>query len=531
MTSTAPVLRDYQHEALDAIEAFAAGGGHRGLVVLPTGTGKTVIFAEALRRRGGRSLVLAHRDELLGQAAHKLAEAGIAEVGKVAAKADDMAAQIVLASVQTVSRDRRLTRLVGTGMFSTVVVDEAHHVVAASYRKVLDALGAFEEGGPLTLGFTATADRGDRKGLGAVFEKVVYSRSMLPMIETGYLVDLRGLSVGLDIDWRQVRTTGGDYNVGDLAHSLTTARAPEHVVEAYRRHGERRKALAFFPSVALAAETAERFRAAGVRSEVIDGTMSPDERAPILRRLRSGETAVVCNCAVLTEGFDEPSVEAILLARPTRSRALYVQQLGRGTRPYPGKTDCLVVDFVGATARHDLVTFPSLFGLPAELLDKGQHSLTEAVEAHEERERRRVQGAVVARRIDLFRRRPMHWVKIDPRHFVLSIEAGAMHLVAEDEQAERWRVVEAQRGHRPETLASGLDLGYAQGRAEDRVRELGAPHLASARASWRRRPASDKQRRYLAGLGIAAADDPALTAGKASDLITAATARKLRVPA
>ena len=526
---TAPVLRDYQFEALAAIEGFAAEGGRRGLVVLPTGTGKTVIFAEAIRRREGRALVLAHRDELLSQAAHKLAEAGMTKLGKVAAKADDVGARVVLASVQTVSRDRRLARLVGAGAFSTVVVDEAHHVVARSYHKVFDALGAFEDGGPLTLGFTATAERGDRRGLGEVFEKIVYSRTMLPMIRQGYLADLRGLQVGLDIDWRTVRTTAGDFNAGDLGVSLTAAKAPEHVVESYRRHGEGRKALAFFPTVALASETAQRFCGAGVPAEVVDGTMAPEVRAPILARLRSGETRVVCNCGVLTEGFDEPSIEAILIARPTKSRGLYVQQLGRGTRPYPAKSDCLVMDFVGATARHDLVTLPSLFGLPADLLDKAQATVTEAEEAHEEREQRRVQGAVVARRVELFKRRPMHWVSLDPEHYVLSLDDGAMHLFADADG--RWCVVEVHRGKAPETVASGLDLGYAQGTAEDRVRELGASPLASARAPWRLRPASDKQRQYLAHLRVEQADDPSLTAGRASDLITAAQARKVRVPA
>ncbi|MHB8246876.1 MAG: DEAD/DEAH box helicase [Acidimicrobiales bacterium] len=526
---TAPILRDYQIEALEAIEAFASNGGRRGLVVLPTGTGKTVIFAEALRRRGARSLVLAHRDELLAQAAHKLAEAGIPDVGKVAGKVDETGAGVVLASVQTVSRDRRLARLVASGAFSTIVVDEAHHVVARSYHKVLEGLGAFEEGGPLTLGFTATAERGDRRGLGEVFEEIVFSRDMLPMIREGYLADLRGLQVCLDIDWGQVRTTAGDFNAGDLGASLTAANAPEHVVESYKRHGEGRKSLAFFPTVALATETAMRFRGAGVPAEVVDGTMSPEERAPILARLRSGETRVVCNCGVLTEGFDEPSIEAVLIARPTKSRGLYAQQLGRGTRPYPGKADCLVMDFVGATARHDLVTLPSLFGLPGDLVDKAKRTITEAEEADEKRKDRRARGAVIARRIDLFKRRPMHWVNLDAGHFVLTLDGGAMHLLAGAD--ESWRVVEVHRGRQPETIASALDLGYAQGAAEDRVRELGAPQLASARAPWRRRPASDRQRQHLAHLGVKEAGSRSLTAGRASDLITATEARKVQVPA
>lgn len=532
-----PALRPYQLEAIAAIESFAAEGGRRGLVVLPTGTGKTVIFSEAIKRRASkrrksRAIVLAHRDELLGQAAHKLAEVGLTEVGRVAAGDNDVDAPVVLASVQTASRDKRLARLIASGAFDTVIVDEAHHAVAKSYHKVLEALGAFADGGPLTLGFTATAERGDRRGLAPVFERIIYSRTMLPMIREGYLADLRGLQVGLDIDLRQMRTTGGDFNIGDLGLGLTTAKAPEHIVEAYRRHGQNRKALVFLPTVALATETAERFRRAGVKAEVVDGTMSPELRAPILARLHSGETQIVCNCAVLVEGFDEPSIEAILLARPTKSRGFYVQQLGRGTRPYPGKADCLVMDFVGATATHDLVTLPSLFGIPAELLDGAKASVIEAEEVHQEREQRRVQGAIVARRVDLFQRRPMHWVTVDPEHFALDLSRGSMHLFAEPgTAAERWCVVEVHNGTPPETIASGLDLGYAQGTAEDRVRELRCEHLSDSQAPWRRRPASQAQRQLLARLSIKEASSPLLTAGQASDLITTAKARRVAVPA
>jgi ATP-dependent helicase IRC3 len=194
-------LRPYQEEALDAIVAAEARGIRRPLLALPTGTGKTVVFAHLIRQRGGRSLVLVHRDELIWQAAEKLQViAPEVELGIVKAARDEVDAPCVLASVQTLSRETRLARL--PQVFQTVIVDEAHHGVAETYRRVLTAVGTFEANGPLTVGVTATPMRGDYVGLDAVFQEIVYQKSILEMILAGYLADLRGVQVGLQVDFR-----------------------------------------------------------------------------------------------------------------------------------------------------------------------------------------------------------------------------------------------------------------------------------------------------------------------------------------
>ena len=351
-------LRPYQAEAISAIEDAERRGVRRPLLGLPTGTGKTVIFAALIRRRGGSALVLAHRDELLVQATEKIRQVDpAAQLGLVKAEANEVAAPVVVASMQTLARESRLARL--PRRFQTVVVDEAHHATADSYRRVLD----WVDGSPLLLGVTATPERADNASLGEVWDEVVYSRSLLEMIRAGYLVDLRGLRVRLAVDFSRVRVSHGDFVDADAAAALTAADAPAHACAAYLEHAPGRKALLFTPTVDLAHLMAKAFRERGVAAEAVDGTLPLEQRRAILARLRTGETKVVANCAVLTEGFDEPSVDCVIVARPTRSRILYVQMIGRGTRTFPNKRDCLIVDLVGATERHDLLTLPQLFGL------------------------------------------------------------------------------------------------------------------------------------------------------------------------
>ncbi|MCH7848425.1 MAG: DEAD/DEAH box helicase family protein [Planctomycetes bacterium] len=360
-------LRPYQEEAIAAIEAAAERGVRRPLVQLPTGTGKTVIIAELAKIRPGRTLVIAHREELLGQAKDKLLLADpSAEIGIVKADRDEHAAPIVLASVQTLSRPNRLQRLAPD--FSTVIVDEAHHATAESYVRIMKHVGSFADDGTLSPGFTATPERGDGIGLDSVWQEIVYERSILDMIRSRYLCDLRAIQVQLQADFSQLHTRAGDFIEREVEELMHVADAPEHVVAAYQEHAAGRKALAFTPTVALAHEMADCFSAAGIAAEALDATTPTDARKAILARFHTGETMVLWNCAILTEGYDEPSVDCIVIARPTKSRPFYHQMIGRGTRLYPGKKDCLILDVVGAITRHDLMTASTLFGVePATL--------------------------------------------------------------------------------------------------------------------------------------------------------------------
>jgi superfamily II DNA or RNA helicase len=516
--------RPYQQEGLDAIVAAELRGIRRPLLALPTGTGKTVVFAHLIKQRPGRSIILVHRDELVWQAVDKLQIiAPDLPVGIVKAARDEVRMPCLVASVQTVSREARLARL--TPDFTTVVIDEAHHAVAESYRRVLTALRAFEDDGPLTLGVTATPMRGDDVGLEAVFQEIVYQKSILEMIVAGYLCDLRAIQIHLEADFHALHTRAGDLIEGELDDMLMDADAPEYVTRAYREHALGRKALLFTPTIATAHVMAATLRAAGIAAEALSGETPLDDRQAMLRRLKSGKTQVIANCAVLTEGFDEPSVDCIIVARPTKSPTLYTQMIGRGTRLYPGKEACLILDLVGVTTRHDLMSLASLTGLPLEYLIKGQ-SVLDAMDA-QAAEQQRVYGEMVARRVELFRRRPLHWLPSEAR-FVLSLgEQGWMVLTPEAADQDRWTVSRVSpRGVR-RVIAAQVLLSYAQGIAEDHAQREGAGGLVNPRARWRQRPVEESEKvltwlqrwhlPYRVGMSL----------GEASDLLTLERLRRL----
>jgi hypothetical protein len=260
-----------------------------------------------------------------------------------------------------------------------------------------------------------------------------------------------------------------------------------------------------------------------VAAEALDGTTPTDERRGILRRLHTGETQVVANCAVLTEGFDEPSIDCIITARPTSSRTLYRQMIGRGTRTWPTKRDCLVLDLVGNT-RHGLVTVAGLFDLPPESLEASEErpegsSVADAVEQIERA--RNEHARLVAERVDIFQRADLNWLELSPTRYVLSSPEGRVELRTSDRMT--WSVLLLPRTGGREIVASGLTLEFAQGVAEDVVRKLGLTRLVAKDAPWRGRPASDKQIAVLRKFGL---PYHGLTSGQASDVIAARVARR-----
>jgi ATP-dependent helicase IRC3 len=423
---------------------------------------------------------------------------------------------IVVGSVQTLARPNRLEQL--DSCFNTIIVDEAHHAVADSYQRILEHVGAFAPGAPLTVGFTATPERADKVGLGRVWEKIVYQRSLLEMITQGYLSDLRAVRISLKAGLDQVHTCHGDFVDSELESALLNAEAPQHVVAAYQHHAHGRKALVFTPTVRLAHDMAAEFRDAEVAAEALDGSTPPDVRRDILHRLHAGETKVVVNCAVLTEGFDEPSIDCIIVARPTKPKPLYIQIVGRDTRIYPGKTDCLVLDVVGVTKRHSVMTAEEIFDL-----DSRSRSVKEAVEYQEQRERVLaaretgvISGELVAQKVGLFGSRPMNWVQAQQGAWVLNLGNGFVRLTPTED--DRWAVHHVARGQQI-TLQAALPLGYAMGCAEDFARKQGADVLVDREARWRSDPASDKQLYHLRKWGVRVS--PGMTKGRVHDLLTA----------
>jgi len=476
-----------------AVEGAWREGKRRPLIALPTGTGKTICFAEAIRRRGGRALVVAHREELLQQARDKLAlVVPRHRIGLVRAESDEHRAPVVVASVQTLARPERLGRLEPD--FELVVVDEAHHATAETYRRLL---ARFD--GALAMGCTATPERADKARLAEVWDEIVYQRTLPEMIRAGYLCDLRARRVEILLDLDEIGSRGGDYDEGELEQGLRLAGAPQRVLEAYQRWGEGRKALLFTAGVSLAHEMAEEFEAAGIPAAAIDAVTPREERAAVLQAFAEGRLRVVANCGVLTEGYDEPSVECLILARPTRSRVLYAQMVGRGTRRFPGKGDCLILDVVGNCERHDLVTIGSLFDFE---LEAGGSVLEQMVMREREAQRAEVDGELVAHELDLFDARELHWAKGDGFWALSAGEGGVVALVRGE---EGWSVLHLprERDEEESVVASGLELEYAQGTAEDLVRRLGGLGLVRREARWRNHPMTDAQRQALGRWGLA----------------------------
>jgi superfamily II DNA or RNA helicase len=355
-----PTLRPYQADAIAAVEREHETR-RSTLLVLPTGTGKTVVFAELVRRaiaRGGRALVLAHREELLDQAANKLREVGVIASIEQADRRATLATGCVVASVQSLQR-KRLERF-ARDAFDLVIPDEAHHAPAKTYRNVLDHFATAK-----ILGVTATADRCDGKALGEIFESVAFSYDMRQAIRDGWLVPIRARRVLVgDLDLSSIRSHHGDFDQGQLAQVLADEKILHAVVPPLLELAGTRKTLVFGVDVAHAhalAAMLNRYRPACAIA--VDGSASTAERNAALALWRRGQFQFLVNCALFTEGFDEPECACVAMARPTQSRALYTQMLGRGGRLLgrtfadsiaQGKRDMLALDFVG-NSRHRLV--------------------------------------------------------------------------------------------------------------------------------------------------------------------------------
>ncbi|MFW6031345.1 MAG: DEAD/DEAH box helicase [Myxococcota bacterium] len=516
--TTAIKLRPYQEDAIASIEAAEGRGVRRQAIQLPTGAGKTIVFADLIARRGGRALVLAHRDELISQAVDKLALIIPRDrIGVVKAEHDDHAKPVVVASVQTLAREHRLARLPRD--WTTVVVDEAHHTAAESYLRILDYTVGPDT---LLLGVSATLERGDGAGLDHIYDDITYELGILDLIASKHLVDIRALVIDAQIDMSEVKKRQGDYVDRDLEKALIRADAPAHAVRAYDEHATGRRGILFAPTVDAADAFHAAFTGAGYRSAMVWGAQPLEERREVLQDLRKGRLDIVCNCMVLTEGFDEPQVDAIIVARPTCSRPLYVQMIGRGTRTHPGKKDLLVLDLVGAARRHDLITAATLFGVDEATLSEG--GLEDAVREQQEREDAVAEAQrLVAEEVDLFRRRNLHWTT-DGDQRVYAMSAGSAGIVILAEYDNGWSVLLNQRDGGTESLADGLDIGYAQGVAEDYIRNAKAVQLVDPKAPWRQKAATEKQLATLRKMRVKWDGD--LTAGEASDRINLEIARR-----
>jgi superfamily II DNA or RNA helicase len=370
-------LRWYQEEAVAAARE-ALKENRSTLLVCATGTGKTALASEIVREWPGRVLWLAHRDELLRDAREELETATGETVAIEKAGERSTSERIVVGSVQTVQSDARMDELRKKGQFDLIVFDEAHHAPAASFRKPLDFFAEAK-----LIGLTATPDRGDEKALGQVFDSVAYVFDIQDGIETGYLVPVRGKEVTRqEIDISQVSTTKGDLAQGQLDEAML--KAAEGICHDVLRLLPTEQTIVFTPGVKTARYIAEKLNTLKPLSAAsADGKTDEDERRSIVKRFRAGEIQYLVNCQIFTEGFDAPNAQAIVIARPTKSRALFCQMLGRGTRVLPGVVDDLPTDKGSALLRHEAIAAsrkPHMLILDF-VGNAGRHSLVSVVDA------------------------------------------------------------------------------------------------------------------------------------------------------
>ena len=369
-SSVTPTLRPYQQEAVAAVLAARREGTRRMVVCLPTGAGKTVIFAQLARLARKQVLVLAHREELLGQAREKLERAldGLGAVvaierGSERAAAD---AKVLVCSLRSL-HERRLEAVLADRDFGLVIYDECHHAAAEDNLRILRRLGAYDEDWSGTLlGFTATTSRGDGKGLDAVFERIVYTQTLPDLITAGYLAPLRGFRIDTAADLTRLSGSGQDFKDEELAEAVDIVERNALVARSIQELARDRRTIAFCVTVNHARNLSHALNAIGVLAGIVHGAMAGDDRRKVLAEFREGKIQVLTNVGVLTEGFDDPGVSCVAMARPTRSEGLYAQCVGRGTRLFAGKKDCLILDFVDLS-NLSLCTLPSLFGAPRDL--------------------------------------------------------------------------------------------------------------------------------------------------------------------
>jgi superfamily II DNA or RNA helicase len=505
-------LRPYQQEAVEAF--FNALPDHRRqLIVLPTGAGKTVVFGAIARRfyetvsTDKPILVVAHRSELLDQAEQKIRYVWPdALIGRIQAERNEQLGMVLLASTQTLVAGRKVPQ---PGL---IIYDECHHSRAEGALGVLTRLRVFEPDGPPLLGVTATPSRSDKTELGDVFEHLTYERTILQMIMDGYLADVRGIKVevpGLNLS--AIRTVGGDYNAKQLSYVMNIDGALDAVVEAVQTYAPERKSLVFAVDVKHAKALAERFQAAGMACAAVDGGMPAEERASILEAFAQNRLRILVNCQILTEGYDQPDVDAVVIARPTRSQALYTQMVGRALRLHPSKTDALVLDLTGASEDKSLQTFTRLMktqrkqnshvvtlaGADADELPLGDgESVTEWLARVDETNRQKQEKAKqVAEAINLFANRARYrWQQVQDV-FAISFDDSRWAYLYRDGD-EYWPVLELNNEKFMPLHDRPVPLEYAQGIAEGFLQLLESK-LIQKDAEWRDAPMSPRQKYVL----------------------------------
>ncbi|KAI0150424.1 P-loop containing nucleoside triphosphate hydrolase protein [Xylariaceae sp. FL1272] len=579
--STQPMqLREYQEECIQSVLSSVKQGDKRLGISLATGAGKTVVFTQMIERikpsskTATQTLILAHRRELVEQAARHCSttypdKTVEIEMGSMHASGS---ADITIASIQSITSGDRISKF-DPKLFKLVLVDEAHHIVAPGYLRTLEHFGLDSKNAssPILVGVSATFSRFDGLRLGAAIDEIVYHKDYVDMIGEKWLSNVIFTTVESTADISKVRKgTNGDFQPGELSRAVNTEQINEITVRSWlARAGGRKSTLVFCVDLAHVSGLTRTFRQHGIDARFVTGDTPKVERSDRLEAFKKGEFPVLVNCGVFTEGTDIPNIDCVILARPTRSRNLLVQMIGRGMRLHPNKTDCHVIDMV-SSLETGIVTTPTLFGLdPSQLVKETSvdemRSLKERKEAEEQRNAVLVADdselpgttpldPAVSRNItfteydsvfDLIsdtsgekhiRSISMHaWVQIGPYRYILSGPEGTFirlekNEVETDEEPEfvAWEIRALPKGvskspfAKPNRLLQAKTFIDAVHGADKYAAEKYPHYLIFRNMGWRKSPPTEGQLKFLNKLrdkdDKLEAND--ITKGKAADMIT-----------
>merc|ERR1711939_881578 len=570
-------LREYQEECIQAVLSHLDKGHKRLGVSLATGSGKTVIFTQLIdrvqpRNEADQTLILAHRQELVEQAARHCTNAYPTktveiEMGSMHASGS---ADITVASIQSIVSGSRISKF-NPDDFKLVLVDEAHHIVAPGYMRTLDYFGLSKAqlSSPALVGVSATLSRFDGLRLGAAIDQIVYHKDYIDMIGEKWLSDVIFTTVQTKAYISRVKKgANGDFQPSELSRVVNTEQVNDITVRSWMSKAEGRKStLVFCVDLEHVAGLTNTFRKHGLDARFVTGDTPKSERSARLDAFRSGEFPVLVNCGVFTEGTDIPNIDCVLLARPTKSRNLLVQMIGRGMRLYPGKKDCHVIDMV-ASLEAGIVTVPTLFGLdPSEMVrgarlddlkdlkDKpnkeGDTSVSQLARSlgphitgdhrldftHYDSVHDLIEDTSGERHVRAMS--PNAWVQVDSQKYILAAKGGVLTLESrvspsgpEPQFAVVWKhslpMTEASKSpwSRPRVVATASTLSDALHAADTFAsRKFDRVFIATS-TNWRKTPASEGQLTFLNRLRDVSEDDVEpltkedITKGQAGDMIT-----------
>lgn len=440
-------------------------GINRQLVTLPTGSGKTIVMAALSMQFNKKTLLIAHREELINQAVDKFRLVWPAvSIGICMADRDEIDCQVVIGSVQSCSRPKRLERLKEKG-FEVMMIDEAHHSSSDSYQNVINELGFVKDSKKLLLGVTATPQRADSQCLGTTFDKITFSRSIGTMIKAGYLSPVIGRKILTSFTLQRIATSGGDFVISDLAEAMNTPERNSFIVDKFKTYADKRKAIVFCCDVQHCKDLSDAFNKCGIVSAAVWGDMPAEERLCVLNDLKRDKIQVATSCGILTEGYDEPSIDSIVMARPTKSSSLYTQCVGRGLRLWPGKSDCLVLDF---TDRHNnLDSIMSLSGVVPEAV----HIIEEKKRDNEEVDRTAKIQAIddIDKEFDILGAARFIWTSIGDDEWSL-IDDKKREIVIQPSKGGYVAILYLPDGISRQIVINPLPLDYCSGVCEDFAR-------------------------------------------------------------